>query len=341
LGKTFTAIAVLHAVLTQPSMVSKESNQGLLRHVLLVVPVNTLANWEQEFEKWTGDLVPSITVHNLSSSDLNARGSVISRWRRRGGVLLVSDRMYSLLSSGKSNKDKKNYKDELQPDVLVLDEAHTMLKNAKTEIFKALEAVQTKRKILLTGSPFQNNLLEYYRMCEFIRPGVFGVASETQFDQQYAEPIMSGMANDSSKYAHALSVSKAAELNDLLAPYINRVDVSVLSKDLPAMSQVVLHVRQSRIQSRLYQTFQRAQKQDPDLKGFFRMFSELRPIHNHPFCLRIASERQLKRRDSSTDESATTEKSTSWWESGFVKKEKDPLDDVESGYKIVLLLHIL
>lgn len=332
LGKSFTTIALLYTVLTHSSMISSVDGANLVRTVLVVVPVNTLANWENEFQKWLDHLPNSPSVYNLSLYKSGRKPSV-QRWRKKGGVLLVSDSMFSRFFTG---SDREWYTKEIQPDVLVLDEAHTMLKNSDTQISKTLNCISTKRRIMLTGSPFQNNLLEYFRMCEFIRPGIFGIASEAKFEKEYAGPIMAGLVSDCSVLAHSISVSKSAELTEIMRPYIHRKDVSTLSKDLPPLTQVVLHVRQSRQQSRLYHAFMREQKRDSELKNFFKMFSELRPIHNHPFCLHMGGDRQTKRR-SSIDEEEVAKRV--WWEGYYDKQE--PLDDVESGYKIVLLLHIL
>ena len=73
-----------------------------------------------------------------------------------------------------------------QPEVLVLDEAHKMLKNNNTSISKALSKITTKRKILLSGTPFQNNSTEYYRLMNFVRPGVLPcVRSIRDFETMY------------------------------------------------------------------------------------------------------------------------------------------------------------
>ena len=310
-------------------MTSAISGGPLIQKVLLVVPVNTMANWENEFSKWLRG-VPIVNVINLSNVDARARDCYLSRWSKDGGVLLISSATFQRIVADK--------KELLQPHVLVLDEAHTMVKNATTGISKALNEVTTNRRILLSGSPFQNNLLEYYRMCEFIRPGLFGYSSEAKFEKEYVLPIMSGMTNDCGEMKHYLSVSKSAKLSELVAPYIDRQDVSALSKDLPPMSQVVLHVRQSRLQSDLYRMFQRLQKRGTESTNFFKAFSELRPIHNHPFCLQMGSERQSKSETSSSDEEQEDGK-TPWWES--ICNKGNLVEDIESGYKIVLLLHIL
>jgi transcriptional regulator ATRX len=66
-----------------------------------------------------------------------------------------------------------------------------MLKNKKSEISKALSALQTKRRIALTGTPLQNNLTEYYRMADWIKPGCLG--SETSFESKFSNPIMDSL----------------------------------------------------------------------------------------------------------------------------------------------------
>jgi len=77
----------------------------------------------------------------------------------------ISDEDYAMLSKAVVNPG---------PDIVVLDEAHTMLKNNTTSVFKALNKIQTKLRLSLTGTPLQNNLLEYYRMANWTRPGCLG-----------------------------------------------------------------------------------------------------------------------------------------------------------------------
>ena len=75
--------------------------------------------------------------------------------------------------------------------VVVLDEAHLMLKNNKSEISKALGALQTKRRIALTGTPLQNNLKEFYQIADWIKPGCLG--TERSFEWKFSNPIMASL----------------------------------------------------------------------------------------------------------------------------------------------------
>lgn len=102
------------------------------------------------------------------------------------------------------------------------------------------------------------------------------------------------MASNCSLDAHYISLTKSKELNTILDPYVHRVDSSELRKDLPPMQQVVVHVRQTSLQSKLYRAYKRHQR---DLlrssvntcNSFLKQFSLLRPVHNHPVSLIVAS----------------------------------------------------
>jgi len=177
LGKSLTTITVLHTALNCPALVSKTTNKPHFRTVLMVVPANVLPNWEQEITTWTGDLEAPLEMFNLSKILPGYREAEINKWKRRGGLLMMSDMMFN------------NACDEIvkkaQPDILVLDEGHTMLKNPSNQGFKNLKKIHTKRKIILTGTPLQNNVTEYFQLVEFIRPGAVGVNSVTDFEKMY------------------------------------------------------------------------------------------------------------------------------------------------------------
>lgn len=129
-------------------------------------------------------------------------------------------------------------------------------------------------------------LLEFFHLVNFVRPNVFGHCVEARFDREYAKPIARGMAKNISPHEHLESLNKLKELHELLDPFIHRVDSSELRKLLPPMQQVVLHVRQTRVQSRFYQSYKRHQRRrspsEANYRNFLKQFSALRPIHSHP-----------------------------------------------------------
>lgn len=95
-----------------------------------------------------------------------------------GGVLILGYDMFRILTQTDEYKSEteQTLKECLinpGPDLIVCDEGHT-LKNDKTNLSNAISEIRTLRRIALTGTPLQNNLLEYYCMVNFIKPHLLG-----------------------------------------------------------------------------------------------------------------------------------------------------------------------
>lgn len=93
------------------------------------------------------------------------RKSQLACWQKTGGVLLIGYEMFRNLS-GTNNKMRKTMKEEVLrclidpgPDVIVCDEGH-LLKNEDSVLSKSIKRIKTLRRIILTGTPLQNNLIE-------------------------------------------------------------------------------------------------------------------------------------------------------------------------------------
>jgi len=125
-----------------------------------------------------------LNVFSLNDCPANSIGryKLVEKWSGEGGILLSSVDTFrcackGLLASNNEGSMEKLYKNAFLspgPDIVILDEAHLMLKNSKSEISKALSAMATMRRILLTGTPMQNNILEYYQMANWTSPGCLG-----------------------------------------------------------------------------------------------------------------------------------------------------------------------
>jgi len=195
LGKSLQVVALLH------TFYRRQESLGTASNCILVVPTTVrparslcfhshisaqknslkqwsdsqlLNNWKAEFRKWLPDRsmrVPSasgLDVKVLSAKEHKTakdRLVVIRQWeRRKHGVLIVGYEMLTgmLLATEKSHAALRECKKLLvEAQMVVLDEGHR-LKNEKTATAKAMSLVGTKRRVILTGTPLQNNLDEYW-----------------------------------------------------------------------------------------------------------------------------------------------------------------------------------
>ena len=172
LGKTLSCVATIAAVLAAP--------QAAVRRVCVVCPAGLVHNWQAEFVKWCAaddpDLVASVVALGaVGGRELRLRA--LERWRRVGGVAVIGYDLYQSTLSIRGPRRARTAADDeaaavdaararacLQdpgPDFLVLDEAHT-LKNPESRRYTEIAKVRTRRRVALTGTPLQNNLLNGY-----------------------------------------------------------------------------------------------------------------------------------------------------------------------------------
>jgi transcriptional regulator ATRX len=173
LGKSFQAVCLLHTLLTHPALITT-SGRRVIRTALLIAPVNTLANWETEFQKWvgasSGRSIPGIRFY--SWKETRSKLKLVKEWYSSGGIICVSTEKYAMACKDYLDVDKRNSNSKkanskkstttieddaflrkalFGPDIVVLDEVHTMLKSNSTIIYKVLGGLHTKLRLGLTG----------------------------------------------------------------------------------------------------------------------------------------------------------------------------------------------
>ncbi|KAM6117225.1 transcriptional regulator ATRX isoform 3-T3 [Pterocles gutturalis] len=294
LGKTLQVVSFLHTVLLCDKLD--------FRTALVVCPLNTALNWLNEFEKWQEGLEDEEKLEVCELATVKRpqeRSYMLQRWQDEGGVMIIGYEMYRNLAQGrnvKSRKLKEIFNKALVdpgPDFVVCDEGH-ILKNEASAVSKAMNSIRSRRRIILTGTPLQNNLIEYHCMVNFIKENLLGSIKE--FRNRFINPIQNGQCADSTMVDVRVMKKRAHILYEMLAGCVQRKDYTALTKFLPPKYEYVLEVRMTSIQCKLYQYYldhltgvgggNEGGRGKAGAK-LFQDFQMLSRIWTHPWCLQL------------------------------------------------------
>ncbi|WVZ04126.1 hypothetical protein V8G54_024932 [Vigna mungo] len=197
LGKTLQSITLLYTLLCQGF-----GGKPLVRKSIIVTPTSLVSNWEAEIKKWVGESVRLVALCESSREDVVSAIDSFTNPERNLQVLIVSYETFRMHSSKFSSSDSC--------DLLICDEAHR-LKNDQTITNRALAAPPCKRRILLSGTPLQNDLEEFFAMVNFTNPGILG--SIAHFRRYYEAPIICGREPVATVEEKKIGAERPAELS--------------------------------------------------------------------------------------------------------------------------------
>ncbi|MBN3295323.1 ATRX regulator, partial [Amia calva] len=294
LGKTLQVVTFLHTLLLCEKLNFSTA--------LVVCPLNTVLNWLNEFSKWQEGMADeeSLEVNELATVKRpQERSYMLQRWQEDGGIMIMGYEMYRNLTQGRNIKSKK-LKEIFQktlvdpgPDFVICDEGH-ILKNEASAISKAMNSIRTRRRVVLTGTPLQNNLIEYHCMVNFIKENLLGSVKE--FRNRFINPIQNGQCADSTLSDVRVMKKRAHILYEMLAGCVQRRDYTALTKFLPPKHEYVLAVRITPIQCKLYRYYlEHFTGVGSSVEGgrgragtkLFQDFQMLSRIWTHPWCLQL------------------------------------------------------
>ena len=235
LGKSLQALTVLWTLL-------KQGPQGrpLVRKAIIVCPNTLIGNWAHEITLWLGSerLVP-LTLSSAKSKGDCAR--ILREFRAdKHPVLIIS---YEQL---RNNVDALR---ECRCGFLICDEAHR-IKNAQSKTAIALTQLSTERRVLLTGTPVQNDLTEFYTMVEFCAPSLLGTLAA--FRNTFETPIAQGSDPAATPEQRELARQRSANLEAVTSSVVLRRLSTILSNYLPHKTELVLVCRPTEAQVALY-----------------------------------------------------------------------------------------
>ncbi|KAM6965442.1 SWI/SNF-related matrix-associated actin-dependent regulator of chromatin subfamily A containing DEAD/H box 1A-like [Aplochiton taeniatus] len=256
LGKTIQAIAFL-AQLYQ---------DGIDGPHLITVPASTLDNWVRELKLWC----PSLKV-------LVYCGSVEDRRYLKHDILsgeVDFNVIVSTYNLAIGNDSDRSLFRKLRLKYAVFDEGH-MLKNMNSVRYRHLMAINAEHRLLLTGTPLQNNLLELMSLLNFIMPSMFS-SSTTQIAKMFSMKSCEEQSQfERNRITHAKLIMK---------PFILRRVKSEVLKHLPAKDEKVEFCSMSEKQEVLYQSlFKRLRKStNGEKRELCNVAMQLRKMANHP-----------------------------------------------------------
>jgi SNF2 family DNA or RNA helicase len=161
---------------------------------------------------------------------------------------------------------------------------------------------------------------------DWVRKGTLGTRSH--FASQYETPILAGLNADSSTQQIASQVQRSKELFRSIASFIQRRDVSILTRDLPPFQTAVITLRPSKLQSLLYRKFDKWFKSSGEKMSFISHYQMLRPLHNHPYCLLQQARMSFQKR---SDELADSMEGSETIDSDTAVKKESPKIQTRGG----------
>lgn len=256
LGKTVQTLALLQKI--------KEENQGQGIHTtsLIIMPTSLVYNWMNEAKKFA----PKLKIHPHTGSFRNKE------------VELFSNYDVVITTYGITRVDIELLK-TLYFNYIILDESQN-IKNPASKSFKAVKALKSKHKLILSGTPVENTVNDLWTQMSFINPGLLG--NQHFFYTEFVVPIEKKKDEE-----------KAARLQALIKPFVLRRTKAQVATELPPKTENLFYCQMSEDQKEYYEkikseyrnallvnlengTFKRSQIQV--LQGL----TKLRQIANHP-----------------------------------------------------------
>ena len=254
LGKTIQIIAF---ILSQREKNIKNTN-------LIVVPTSLIFNWQAEVEKFA----PSIKILTIYGSDRIKSTSNFDAYE----IILTS---YGTLLSD------VRYLKEFNFNYIILDESQA-IKNPESQRYKSVRLLKSRNKLVLTGTPIENNTFDLYGQFSFACPGLLG--NKQAFQDHYSSPI------DKFK-----DVKRAIELQKKINPFLLRRTKAQVAKELPDKTEMIIYCEMGEDQRKVYDSYKeefrnfliasKKEKKHMDTMYILAGLTKMRQICNSPALL--------------------------------------------------------
>jgi ATP-dependent helicase STH1/SNF2 len=267
LGKTIQTISLI------TYLIEKKRQNGPF---LVIVPLSTLTNWNNEFEKWAPS-VSRIVYKGPPTQRKNQQQQI------RYGNFQVLLTTYEFIIKDRPILSKVKWLH------MIVDEGHRM-KNAGSKLSSTItQYYHTRYRLILTGTPLQNNLPELWALLNFVLPNIF--KSVKSFDEWFNTPFANTGGQDSMTLTEEEQLLVIRRLHKVLRPFLLRRLKKDVEQDLPDKQERVIKCNFSALQAKLYKqlvTHNKIMVNDSNgrktgMRGLSNMLMQLRKLCNHPF----------------------------------------------------------
>lgn len=269
LGKTIQTISLL------TYLVEKKQIPGPF---LVIVPLSTLTNWNLEFEKWA----PALKKITYKGTPVQRKVMQYDIKQQNFQVLLTT---FEYVIKDRSLLSKIKWVH------MIIDEGHRM-KNANSKLSETLtQFYHSDYRLILTGTPLQNNLPELWALLNFVLPKIFN--SVKSFDEWFNTPFANTGGQDKIELSEEETLLVIRRLHKVLRPFLLRRLKKDVEKDLPNKIEKVIKCPMSSLQSKLYRMMLKYNalfagdttggKKASTIKNANNQLMQLRKICNHPF----------------------------------------------------------
>ena len=269
LGKTIQTIALLCYIM------ENKHNEGPF---LIIAPLATISNWVIEFDRWAPGI--KIVVYKGAPAERRQLANQIKQEKHKYNAVLTT---YEYIMKDKYNLNKVTWQ------YIIVDEGHRM-KNYKSKFTQTLGTqFNSVYRLLLTGTPLQNNLSELWALLNFLLPKIFNSCEDFEkwFNQPFSSKLPGEKNTELTEEQELLIINR---LHHILLPFLLRREKREVEKELPSKTEYVIKLQMSEWQKIVYQQIkeQGLLAEDPSTgrlgkKALMNTMMQLRKICNHPY----------------------------------------------------------
>lgn len=161
-GKTFMLISFMQSFITHKPE----------KRPLVVLPKGILSTWKKEFQQWQLEDIPLFDFYSSKADHRSQQLDILKNWERSRGILFLGYKQFTnIVSSTSPDKIDTLCREKLLmvPGLVILDEGHTP-RNNNTALVQSLSRIKTPRKVVLSGTLFQNHVKEVFNILKLVRP---------------------------------------------------------------------------------------------------------------------------------------------------------------------------